>query len=124
MKLSSFLKMGKNIYMISVLIIELFIIVQIYVNFGKVNQSYTYDFEDYTKALLKSTTKNAVIFSYQWDYFISPSYYFQNAENFRKDAVIIDKELLRRSWYYNQIRNSYPDAIKGIEHEIKLFLTI
>ncbi|MGE5807273.1 MAG: protein O-mannosyl-transferase family [Ignavibacteria bacterium] len=123
MKLSSFLKMGRNIYLISVLIIELFIIVQIYINFSKVNQSYTYDFEDYTKALLKSTTKNSVIFSYQWDYFISPSYYLQNVENFRKDAVIIDKELLRRSWYYNQIRNSYPDAIKGIEPEIKLFLT-
>jgi hypothetical protein len=122
MKLSSFLKMGKNIYMISVLIIELFIIVQVYVNFSKVNQSYTYDFEDYTKALIGSTTKNAVIFSYQWDYFISASYYFQNVENFRKDAVIIDKELLRRSWYYNQIRNSHPNAIKGIEPEIKLFL--
>jgi hypothetical protein len=122
MKLSSLLKMGRNIYLISVLIIELFIIVQIYINFGKVNQSYTYDFEDYTKALLSSTTKNSVILSYQWDYFISPSYYFQNAENLRKDAVIIDKELLRRSWYYNQIRNFHPNAVKGIEPEIRLFL--
>ncbi|HVO74756.1 MAG TPA: DUF2723 domain-containing protein, partial [Ignavibacteriaceae bacterium] len=97
MKLSSFLKMGRNIYLISILSIELFIIVQIYINFGKVNQSYTYDFEDYTKALLNSTTKNAVVFSYQWDYFVSPSYYFQHVENFRKDAAVIDKELLRRS---------------------------
>lgn len=122
MKLSSILKMGKNIYLISVLIIELFLIVQVYVNFKKVNQSYTYDFEDYTKALLNSTTKNSVIMSYQWDYFISPSYYFQHAENFRKDAVIIDKELLRRSWYFGQLRNRHADAIMGVEPEIKLFL--
>jgi len=122
MKLSSLLKMGKNIYLISVLIIELFIIVQVYVNFRKVNQSYTYDFEDYTKAVLTSVTKNSVIFGYQWDYLISPSYYFQHVENFRKDAVIIDKELLRRSWYFDQLRNSHPEALKEIEPDIKLFL--
>lgn len=92
------------------------------INFSKVNQSQQFYFEDYTKEILSSVEKNAIIFSYQWDYFISPSYYFQFAENYRKDVVVIDKELLRRSWYYRQIERNYPDVLKGIKQELNSFL--
>jgi hypothetical protein len=105
-------------------IITVFILIAIpgLVNFNKVNQSRQHFFEDYTKEILSSVEQNAIIFSYQWDYFISPSYYFQFVENYRKDVVIIDKELLRRSWYYNQIERNYPDVLKGLKPEIKNFL--
>lgn len=76
--------------------------------YGGVNQSGNLIFEQYTKAILQTTPKNAVIFSYQWDYFLSASYYFQFVENERRDIAIIDKELLRRSWYYQQLDNCYP----------------
>jgi hypothetical protein len=76
--------------------------------YGGVNQSGNLIFEQYTKAILQTTPKNAVIFSYQWDYFLSASYYFQFVENERRDIAIIDKELLRRSWYYKQLDNCYP----------------
>ena len=91
-------------------------------NFSKVDQSSVYTFEDYTKAVLNSTEKNSIIFSYQWDYLISPSYYFQTVENFRSDVCVIDKELLRRSWFYNQLKRNHPDVLKNIIPEANNFI--
>ena len=91
-------------------------------NFKKVDQSNTQIFEDYTKSLLNSMDKKSIVISYQWDFFISASYYFQNVEGFRKDVIVIDKELLRRSWYYNQLKQNYPGILSGLENEVKMFL--
>ena len=96
--------------------------IQIYSNYSEVNQSSCYTFEDYTKALLNSTSKNSIVFGYEWDYYISESYYFQYVENFRKDVTVIDKELMRRSWYYNQIKTDHPDVLNGIQDVEKSFL--
>lgn len=90
-------------------------------NFNETNQSDMFIFEDYTKGILNSVEKESIIFSYQWDYFISASYYFQLVENFRKDVTVIDKELLRRSWYYDQLQNNFPDVVRGQEENIRQF---
>lgn len=85
-----------------------FVSLQVVLNFRTVNQSDNYLFEDYTKAVLDGVNKDAVILSVQWDFFVSGSYYIQHVENFRSDVTVIDKELLRRSWYYPQITNGRP----------------
>jgi hypothetical protein len=121
-RIFSVLKIKKHNYSVSAGLTGLFIILQLYFNFGDVNQSGTYTFEDYTKSLISSTPRNSVILSYQWDYFISPSYYFQAVEGFRKDAAIVDKELLRRSWYYNQLGTNYSSVMKGIKKESGAFI--
>lgn len=105
---------------ISLLII--FLGIQFYSNYGTVNQRNNYVYEDYTKALLNSVPENSVVFSYQWDYFISESYYFQLVENFRKDVIVVDKELLRRSWYYNQLNTNHAGLLTGVKPEINQFL--
>jgi hypothetical protein len=43
-------------------------------------------------------------------------------ENFRRDIAIIDKELLRRSWYYDQVRAQHHDVLTGLEGDVELFL--
>ncbi|MCX7611882.1 MAG: DUF2723 domain-containing protein [Ignavibacterium sp.] len=104
------------------LVLSLFPIIQILASLNSVNQNKNFIYEDYTKAILNSLPNNSIVFGYQWDYFVSPSYYFQFVENFRRDVAVIDKELLRRSWYYKQIDTNYPDILDGINTEIKLFL--
>ncbi len=94
---------------------------EFFINYEEVNQRDTYTFEDYTKALLSSTDQNSIIFSYLWDYCVSPSYYFQYVEGFRKDVAVIDKELLRRSWYYNQLETDHPKIIAGVRTDVDLF---
>ena len=98
------------------------LIIQFYSNFDKVNQNGIYTFEDYTKAVIGSVTEDAIIFSYQWDYFISSSYYYKIVEDYRKDVAVIDKELLRRSWYYNQLSNAFPGLFDGVQNEVNEFL--
>lgn len=115
LKVFSLLKSNKNSYLVPSAITALFITAQLYMNFRDVNQSGMHTFEDYTKSLIQSTAQNSIIFSYQWDYFISPSYYFQKVENFRPDAVIVDKELMRRSWYFNQLKRNHPELSSRLE---------
>ncbi|HSP87470.1 MAG TPA: hypothetical protein VLN45_05015, partial [Ignavibacteriaceae bacterium] len=103
-------------------LIVLFILVHVYFTYPKVDESNTFIYEDYTKELLGNVPKNAIVFSYQWDYFLSASYYFQFVENYRKDIIVIDKELLRRSWYYNQLERNFPGILDGIKNEKELFL--
>lgn len=100
----------------------IFLAIQFYTNYDKVNERDNYIYEDYTKSLLNTLPKNSIVFSYQWDYFISASYYFQLVENFRRDITVIDKELLRRSWYYNQLNSSHPSLLSGIKPEIDQFV--
>lgn len=107
---------------IILLIILLFPVSQFIKNFSEVNQSKTVVYENYTKALLTSISENSVVLSYQWDFFISASYYFQYVENFKPQIAIVDKELLRRSWYYGQLERNYPGLLSGLRNDINLFL--
>ena len=92
------------------------------VNYSEVDQSEKYAFEDYTKSILENTAQDGIVFSYLWDYFVSPSYYYQYVDEFRKDVAVIDKELLRRSWYFNQLSTNMPGITNKIQPQIKKFL--
>ncbi|MGB5530311.1 MAG: DUF2723 domain-containing protein [Ignavibacteriaceae bacterium] len=119
LKLLEMKSLPKNI---AIIIIAIVIVVQLFFNFIKANQSGVYTFEDYTKSVLNTLPENSIVFSYQWDYFISASYYYQFVEDYRRDVTIIDKELLRRSWYFNQINNHDPEVLNGVRNEIDQFL--
>ncbi len=79
--------------------------------------------EDYTKNMFQSFQPDAVVIGFQWDYWISASYYYQTVEHLRPDVVVIDKELLRRSWYLLQMQRNHPDVFGPVEKEITAFMT-
>ena len=115
-------KLSKKKSLILPLIITLtFITVQFFTNFSKTNQSNVYTYQDYTYAILNSVSEESVILSYQWDYFISASYYFQFAEGYRNDISVVDKELLRRSWYFNQLERNYPKLFDNMNDDVNRF---
>ncbi len=95
---------------------------EIFYSFNSVSERNNYVFEDYTKSALNSVEQNSIILTYQWDYFVSPSYYFRYVENYRRDVAVVDKELLRRSWYYKQLGNNYPFVLRGLEKTTNAFL--
>lgn len=104
-----------------VYIILILPIISLMYNYSKCDESKNFLVEDYMKNVFNSVEAGSIIISYQWDYFISASYYFQEVENYRKDVIVIDKELLRRSWYFTQIKNNYPEIYNKSKHEIELF---
>jgi hypothetical protein len=121
MKLLSFFK---NISpAISVALLMGCAVLEGYQNFDHVDQSSNYLVEDYTKNILRNVPQNSIILSYEWDYFVSASYYFQRVKHYRPDVVVFDKELFRRSWYFEQVENMYPEVMKNSQEEAQLFLT-
>jgi hypothetical protein len=95
----------------------------IFFNYKKTDQSDLYTFSDYPRFALESLPENALLVSYQWDYLISPSYYFQHVEGVRPDVTLVDKELLRRSWYYDQLDRFDPEVLSGLEKEREAFIS-
>jgi hypothetical protein len=97
-------------------------LVPVYLNYKQNDESKNYLVEDYTKNVFDCIEPNGIILSYQWDYFVSASYYMQTVEKYRRDIIVIDKELLRRSWYFKQLLKLYPEIIKKSIPEIEAFL--
>lgn len=115
-----FKKLNSN-FLTPVIASSVIILAAATLNFGKADQSGVYVYEDYTKAALNSVEDNAIIFGYQWDFFISPAYYLQHVENYKSGVTVIDKELLRRSWYYNQLDKNHPFLFEKMKGTVSLF---
>lgn len=109
-------------FAVPIIVLTLLISIEFYSNYQDVNQNDNFVYQDYTKTLLNNLPKNSIVFSYQWDYFVSASYYFQNVEHFRKDVTVIDKELLRRSWYYHQLETNHPSLLNGVKPDVDKFI--
>jgi hypothetical protein len=87
-------------------------------NYARVDESDNTIVEQYTRDVFDSIAQDGIVLSFQWDYFVSASYYFQLVEDVRPDIVVIDKELLRRSWYYKQLQIHYPWLMAKIKPEV------
>ena len=91
------------------------------VHYRGVDQSRDTTVDCYTKAMFSSLAPRALVFSYQWDYWVSASYYYQYVKGYRPDVAVIDKELLRRSWYLREIASRHPWLVEGSRPEIDAF---
>jgi hypothetical protein len=98
------------------------IVLTAYHNHEKVDQSKMTLVEEYSKDMFNSVEENGVVLSFQWDYFVSAAYYLQQVEGVRPDIVIIDKELLRRTWYFAQLKNHFPWLMEQSKTELDEFM--
>jgi hypothetical protein len=92
------------------------------VHFRDADESGDHLVEDYTMNMFSSLRADAVVISYQWDYWVSASYYYQIVGDFRPDVTVIDKELLRRSWYLKELEHRRPWLIASSRAEVNAFL--
>ncbi|MEI6089788.1 MAG: DUF2723 domain-containing protein [bacterium] len=92
-------------------------------NFAQQDESQNYTVPEYKKLVINSLAPNALIISSQWDLWFSAFMYDQLAEHKRPDIIAIDKELLRRTWYRDQIKHQMPEFYKKIEKEYDLFFS-
>ena len=91
------------------------------VHYQQTNESQNYLVEDYTMNMFSSLQPNALALSYQWDYWVSASFYYQLVKHYRVDVAVIDKELLRRSWYLKHLEQAYPWLIANSRFEVDAF---
>lgn len=76
---------------------------------------------EYTRLLTHDLPPNSIVISQQWDYFVSAFWYKQQIEGYRNDLIVIDKELLRRTWYTGELLKWYP-ALASSKAEIDSFM--
>jgi hypothetical protein len=93
----------------------------ILVNYSRVDLSGTREVEEYTKDMFASVAPDGLVLSYQWDYWVSASLYMQYVRGYRQDVAVVDKELLRRSWYLQDLGRRYPWLIDRSRAEVDAF---
>ncbi len=77
---------------------------------------------DYTNTMLEPLEPNALLLTAQWDYFCSAFWYLQRFEGYRPDVVMIEKELLRRTWYVRKVQRDFPELSEKSKNDIEAFL--
>ena len=77
--------------------------------------------QDYVDNILSTVEPGGMLLTRDWQVY-SPMLYFQEIENRRKDAVVIDVNQLRRSWYFDYLRQAYPATIEGARDKVEAFL--
>ncbi|MBM4179442.1 MAG: DUF2723 domain-containing protein [Ignavibacteria bacterium] len=78
----------------------------------------------YTTWVLANAEPKAIILTRQWDYFCSAAWYEQQVNGIRKDVTIIDKELLRRTWYAPYLLQLYPQTIGRAQGAISAYMPL
>ncbi|HOV92183.1 MAG TPA: DUF2723 domain-containing protein [Candidatus Kapabacteria bacterium] len=97
---------------------------EFFLNFQDCDHSHDKMVAEYTKNVLASMESNAILISSQWDYFVGPFMYEQIVEHKRSDVVIVEKELMRRTWYPLQFELQYPQIYSSAKNEFEAYKTI
>lgn len=105
-------KIVKNVFFI------LTFLLLIIFNYPKNNKRNYYLVEDFTFNILQSLPENSLVITDWWDFY-SPSLYLRYLKKFRQDLIIIDKELLRRTFYLDYLKKVYPNFMHTVEKELK-----
>ena len=77
--------------------------------------------EVYAGDVLESLPRDAVLLSGQWDQLLSPSYYLQEVEGLRRDAVVVSPFLLHYSWYLDELRRRAPGLVQALGDDLSRY---
>lgn len=97
-------------------------IISLFINYESCDLSNNFLVREYTNNLINNLDENALIISAQWDYWCSAFWYMQKVEKIREDIVLVEKELLRRTWYPYQFKKWYPEIYDNSKNEFELFM--
>jgi tetratricopeptide (TPR) repeat protein len=77
----------------------------------------------YASDVLLSAAPNAVIITGNWDLY-APCLYLLLEHGYRPDLALVDKELLRRRWYFRYLERRHPDLVNSCRPEIDAYLPL
>ncbi|HXU45375.1 MAG TPA: hypothetical protein VN783_07610, partial [Thermoanaerobaculia bacterium] len=77
--------------------------------------------EQYVEDALHVVAPGSLILTLDWQLY-SPMRYFQDIEGRRRDALAIDLNLLRRSWYLADLRRAAPAVLAEVRPEADAYL--
>src|SRR5205823_8695671 len=86
------------------------------------NRSHYFIAHDYVENIQSTIEPNGLLLTLDWQV-VSPMLYRSEIEQGRRDIKAIDVQLLRRSWYFDYLRRSYPDLIERSRDQVDLYVT-
>src|SRR6185369_3599814 len=85
------------------------------------NKAHYYIAHDYSENILSTIEPGGMLLTRDWQVY-SPMLYVHEIEHQRNDAVVIDINQLRRSWYYDYLARAYPETIEQSRDKVDAFL--
>jgi tetratricopeptide (TPR) repeat protein len=85
------------------------------------NRSSYFIARDYVDNIFSNVETGGMLLTRDWQVY-SPMLYVREIEHQRGDAVIIDINQLRRSWYYDYLNRAYPATIEQARDKVDAFL--
>ena len=76
---------------------------------------------DYVENLMMTVPPGGMLLTLDWQVY-SPMFYLREMEGYRRDAVVIDINQLRRSWYFDYLERAYPRTMDQARPEVNAFL--
>jgi hypothetical protein len=76
---------------------------------------------DVGRACIEQLPESSLLLSTYWDVY-SPILYLQTVRGVRKDLIVIDKELLRRTWYIKYVKEKYPQLYQKTGDDVEAYL--
>jgi hypothetical protein len=92
-------------------------------NYRICDRSEDYMAREWAVNLFSVVPEGAMVLTRTWDLY-APAIYLQLIEGLRRDVVMIDYELMRRSWYVRQMSEAHPDVFRPARKEIETFLPL
>jgi Protein O-mannosyl-transferase TMEM260-like len=76
---------------------------------------------DYVENILATIAPGGLLLTLDWQV-ASPMLYSREVERRRRDVKVVDVHLLRRSWYFDYLRRSYPELVARSQRQVDAFL--
>lgn len=77
---------------------------------------------DLVENVMKPIGQGGLLLTADWQFY-SPYLYMRHIEGFRRDATVIDVNLVKRSWYvYGYLKQEYPEMMKYCEKETEAYM--
>jgi hypothetical protein len=77
---------------------------------------------EFAQTHLEQLPVNSLLICAYWDIY-SPIMYLREVKHCREDVIVIDKELLRRTWYIKYLEREYPEFCEKVKTQINAFLS-
>ena len=76
---------------------------------------------DFARSHTVSLPDSSLLIATYWDV-CSPLLYLREVKKERTDLIVIDKELLRRTWYLEYLEREYPDFFASVRPQVDAYL--
>lgn len=107
---------------LAVSVCALLALVPLAANYRVLDRSADRSVEDYSRAVLASVERGALILSGDLEGFVAGSRYLQVVEGVRPDVAVVGLKTLLFPWYYGELEAAHPRVARAIAREVAAYV--